>query len=205
MKKMTKKEAIQRLFSISEMCQQLLTSGQPLLATSEKKLKAIRDIAQGKEPNNDRLLIKKNQSHIVISCDASITKNPGGKAAVGVVISMPTCTRQKNLEFAKPTKATTNNEAEYDAIYMGLTTLVNLKNNPGCLVEIRSDSRIVVEQVNGKMKCNKPELIKKRDMIRELVGTLPFQVRLTWRPRNSTPELEQANYLAQDYLSVPRH
>lgn len=140
---------------------------------------------------------------IIISCDASIKENPGGPAAVGIVINNPRIA--KNLELARSTKATTNNQAEYDAVYTGLVTFVNLNNNPGMPIVIRSDSQLVIRQLKKEIQCQDKQLIKRRDLILELAGELPVPVTFEWRPRNSTTELELANHLAQDLLGVPRH
>lgn len=146
---------------------------------------------------------EQEEERVIISCDASITHNPGGNAAVGFVIENPP-TKTTSMGFSAP-KSTTNNQAEYDAVYYGLQTFVNLNNNPGKPIEIRSDSKIVISQLNGEMECHDIELEKRRNGILELVKALPVPVIFNWRPRNSTPALKQANYEAQDYLKVRRH
>lgn len=139
--------------------------------------------------------------HTIISCDASIKTNPGGPSSVGFVIRRP---NEQPMIVAKPCPATTNNQAEYDAVYEALTTLFNLVNNPG-KVEVRSDSKLVIDQLNGEMECHDKTLAKRRDAIREFVKALPVEVTFTWRPRNSTPDLETANYRAQEILGVSPH
>ena len=140
---------------------------------------------------------------IIISCDASIKTNPGGPAAIGAVIRFPDET--KPLSIAKLTNAQTNNEAEYDAIYEGLTALVNLHNRPKYPITIRSDSQLVVKQLKGEYKINLEPLKRKCLSINELAKSLPVPVKIEWRPRNSTPDLTQANFNAQDALGVKRH
>lgn len=204
-KEMEWNEAIQRLESIQELAQEALDDGRPMLNYSWDLFQKIQGIARGNDLTPfpiSKSTIKPLQ-HVIISCDASITKNPGGKVAVGVVIEFKD---EPGIDiFRLMPKSKTNNEGEYDAIYVGLTQLMTLKNNPGCEVEIRSDSKVIVDQINDKIKCNKPELIRRRDAIRELALELPVLVSFQWKPRNSTPGLERANYLAQDALGVPRH
>ena len=154
------------------------------------------------DPIADPPLVTGEAPIVIISCDASIKVNPGGPASVGVVIQTP---GRQGIEFARPTRATTNNQAEYDAVYLGLTTYVDLHNNPGCPIHVRSDSQLVIKQLNLQINCQDPTLIKKRDLIREVANEIPVPVIFEWRPRNSTPELERANYLAQDLLGVARH
>lgn len=208
---MEEDEAKQRLMAIAESIDREIDSGRPMLNYDyDFYFKLWRMAwAPDDEPNPlgyqapISMPRKQNLKHVIISCDASITENPGGKVAVGVVIQYK---NEPPVEvFRKIRNAKTNNEGEYDAIYFGLTQLMGLKNNPGCEVEVRSDSLLVVNQLNGKWECKKEELKKRRDSILELIKTLPVPVSVQWRPRNSTPALEKANYLAQDALGVSRH
>lgn len=141
----------------------------------------------------------KQEEKVIISCDASITKNPGGDAAVGFVIE---CPGSKTLKISKGTPSRTNNQAEYDAVYEALTTLFDLKNNLSYPVEVRSDSKLVIRQLNGEWQCNDKDLDRRRKIILELVNQLPVEIKFVWFPRNSTPALKLANNEAQNYLGV---
>lgn len=186
-----------RLNAIVEYIDRLLSVSSPLY------LLEIKAFATGEELTLEDTFLKKQKiDKIIISCDASIKVNPGGPSSVGVVISIP---GSKNLELAQGTPATSNNQAEYDAIYYGITSLIDLHNVPQFPIEIRSDSQLAIKQLNGDMKCNDESLQKRRDIILELVKSLPTEIKFVWRPRNSTPELKLANYLCQDYLGVARH
>lgn len=200
-------EGLERLNAISEMIDVALGSGQPMLVSTEKLLQRIQAVALGTDETLPSRHTAPPMDHIVISCDASITENPGGTVAVGAIVEWPTGhpnTVPMQIQRVMP-KSNTNNQGEYDAVYTALTSLMNLHNNPGCEIEVRSDSKLVVDQLNGKMKCNDDQLKRRRDIILELVENLPVPVRFVWRPRNSTPALTQANYLAQDVLGVSRH
>ena len=198
-------EVVQRLAAIEELCKRTLTSGRPMLNYEYDLLRQIKSIASCDDEPFQRISEMKPQplEHVIISCDASVTKNPGGQVAVGAVIEYKD---EPPVEcFRRIKKSKTNNQGEYDAIYFGLTQLFGLKHNPGCLVEVRSDSKLVVEQLNMRICCNDETLRKKRDNILELIENVPVPVRIVWRPRNSTPALTQANYLAQDALGIRRH
>lgn len=203
---MKKKEALERLQAISEMIDRYLNSGMPVLVASQDLLEKIQSIALAIEDDSD--VLKKvpvaRVNHYIISCDASIKKNPGGPSSIGVVIDSPN-PKDKRREMSQGTPAKTNNQAEIDAIYIGLTTLVNLKNRPEPKIEVRSDSQLVINLLNGDYKCHDEILKKRRNSILELVQAIPVPVEFVWRPRNSTPELELANFLAQDYLGIKRH
>lgn len=193
----------QRLSALVQMINDELENKEMLVSTQNFLCK-LRTVAEGKE---DKVKVEEPKpaqypEHVIISCDASIKNNPGGPAAVGFVIQ----DRDKKAQpFAVPTPSKTNNQAEYDAIYEGIKTFINLCNNPLSLIEIRSDSQVIVNQLNGVMVCRDPTLAKRKESILELAQALPVPVQFVWRPRNSTPELELANHLAQDLLGVPRH
>ena len=198
----TEEEANTRLESIVSLIDRQLAKDCGASITLLK----IKALASGREEEleQNKLLEIDNsgQSIITISCDASVKENPGGPASVGVVIQQP---KQRQLSIAQDSRAKTNNQAEYDAIYFGLTTLVNLSNSPRYPVEIHSDSQLVIKQLNGTNECNEEKLQRKRDLIRELVSTIPTKISFVWKPRNSTPELKLANNLAQQFLGIPLH
>jgi ribonuclease HI len=182
-----------RLVAIKELVERHLNSLAPMI---------LYDVYAQEEEWGEHQLVKKPAApKVIISCDASIKVNPGGPSAVGVVIEI----NGAKLQLSQGSVATSNNQAEYDAIYFGLTTLMTLHNNAQLTVEVRSDSQLVIRQLNGDIKCNDEKLQRKRDLILEYVKQLPVPVEFVWRPRNSTPELKLANYLAQDFLGVPRH
>jgi len=178
------------------------TEGADMFLSSKSLLEKIRCIATGEEIKMTETT-RKPLDHIIISCDASIKVNPGGPASIGVVIQVPG--KEKNLEIAQITADKTNNQAEYNAIYTGLMTLCNLNNHMNYEIEVRSDSQLAIKQIKGEIVCNDEKLANKRDAIRELAAALPMPVKWTWRPRCSTQELMEANYLCQDVLGVPRH
>lgn len=74
--------------------------------------------------------------------------------------------------------ATTNNQAEYWALIRCLGFLAAY-GDPAYDNEILSDSKLLVEQVNGFWKINEPELKKLYDMVKEF--KLPYS--LIWVPR----------------------
>jgi ribonuclease HI len=192
-----------RLRTIADEIDRYISSGVPILVDSYRFLEKIYNIATGQEDNRSQDLTEEGRvEKIVVSCDASIKKNPGGPASAAWVIQVP---GKKPVEGSQETPATTNNQAEYDAVYQGLVTLMNLVNYPQVSIEIRSDSQLVIQQLRGEMKCSDPKLERKRAVILELVQMIPAPVTFSWLPRNSTPELSRANTLAQTLLGVKPH
>lgn len=147
---------------------------------------------------------------LIISCDASIKKNPGGPASVGICIieegRQPTVT-------SRLVNATTNNQAEYDAVYEALGQLLRVQSltTNKAAVQIHSDSQLVVRQILGKWECKDSELARRRDAIidkmKEIQEDYPNipPVYIKWLPRNSTEGLKLANNAAQDELNVSNH
>jgi len=205
----TKKELQRRLNTIAEMIEERFRNKRDMLASSMNLLVSIREVAKGRELEKKPKAMQKAEelssstpNKVVISCDASIKENPGGPSSVGFVIRPQ---GDKPTVIGRPSPATSNNQAEYDAVYEALTTYFNLNNNPVCVVEVRSDSKLVIGQLNGDMKCHDKDLARRRDLILEYVKALPVPISFVWMPRNSTDDLAAANYKAQELLGVRKH
>jgi len=88
----------------------------------------------------------------IIYTDGASKRNPG-PAAVGVVI----CDKNGKVlkEYSKEIGEATNNEAEYQAVILALKKIKLLygkKKAKESEIEIRSDSQLLVSQLNGKYK-----------------------------------------------------
>jgi ribonuclease HI len=213
----------ERLRQIYNMASDYLASGKDLLVSTQRLLAdvcelsdapiteeddIVEDSLQDENPDNfsEENSEPEEMEAIIISCDASIKNNPGGPASVGFVIRFPREMNQAPIRMSKPVSSNSNNEAEYDAVYEGLVTLFNLVNRPKYPVIVRSDSKLVVNQLTGEWKINNESLKKKAENIHEFCHAVqPVPVILEWHRRNSTPDLTEANFMAQDVLGVPRH
>jgi ribonuclease HI len=87
-----------------------------------------------------------------LRADGGARGNPG-QAAIGVVIEDENGLRLRT--FHRWLGRATNNQAEYHALIDGLKAVAQW--NPDRL-EVYLDSKLVVEQVNGKWKVKEPEL-----------------------------------------------
>jgi ribonuclease HI len=145
---------------------------------------------------------------LVISCDASIKENPGGYASFGIVYRFPDLSREPLPISGALPLATTNNQAEYDCIYEALKHIE--AHGPGCntqSVEIRTDSKVAVNQLNGTWNILDEDLKRRSEIITETLAYLrtSIPIQIVWYPRNSTEDLRQANNAAQDFLGVRNH
>ena len=98
---------------------------------------------------------QKNENEIIFYCDGGSRGNPG-PAAIGVFLP------QLGKEYSKFLGKATNNEAEYQAYVFGLKKikqLIGKEKSEKSEVEIRSDSELLVNQLNGKYKIKEEKLI----------------------------------------------
>ncbi len=95
---------------------------------------------------------------VLIYTDGGARGNPG-LAGAGIYI---TDEKGKVLkEIAKPLGVQTNNYAEYDAVLTALETVKKMlgeKKAKETLVELRSDSELVIKQLNGEYQIKEETL-----------------------------------------------
>ncbi|MEK7162908.1 MAG: ribonuclease HI family protein [Patescibacteria group bacterium] len=94
---------------------------------------------------------------IIIYIDGGARNNPG-PAAIGVVIE----SADLKKEYSKFLGTATNNEAEYQAAIFALKKIKHLiggEKSEKAEIEIKSDSELLVKQVNGQYKIKEKSLI----------------------------------------------
>lgn len=92
---------------------------------------------------------------IIVCCDGGSRGNPG-PAAIGVYIP------QLEKEYSKFLGKTTNNEAEYQSAIFALKKIKHLiggEKSEKAEIEIKMDSELAVNQLNGKYKIKEQNLI----------------------------------------------
>ncbi len=90
----------------------------------------------------------------ILYIDGSVKGNPGDAGIGGVILSH----EEKVLsEFSKYIGITTNNVAEYKALIYGLGVCKKLGIER---VEIRTDSNLLINQIEGKFRIRNSKLIK---------------------------------------------
>lgn len=138
-------------------------------------------------------------TRLVVEADGGSRGNPGPAgygalvrdAATGAVLAE----RSGYLGFA------TNNVAEYSGLVAGLEAARDI--DPAASVEVRLDSRLVVEQMSGRWKINHDEM---RRLSTQAAAVLPpGQVTYTWVPRADNAAADAlANQAMDDREGVRR-
>lgn len=129
----------------------------------------------------------------VIEADGASRGNPG-HAAYGAVVRHGE-TGEVVAERAAVLGHATNNVAEYRGLIAGLTVVADI--DPQALVEVRMDSKLVVEQMSGRWQIKHPDMRTLALQAREL---LPYgNVTYTWIPRNDN---RHADALANEALDA---
>src|SRR4051794_28393441 len=115
--------------------------------------------------------------HVVVEADGGSRGNPG-PAGYGAVVR-EAATGEVLLERYASLGTTTNNVAEYSGLIAGLTAAAELK---ATRVDVRMDSKLVVEQMSGRWQIKNPGLRPLAAEAAALVGRFE-QVTFDWIPR----------------------
>ena len=109
------------------------------------------------------------------------------KIAIAYSESLATVNASKLKIYWQPIGDRTNNEAEYYALLEALELIAEkaVGKVPGNIGEalVRSDSKLVVNQVNGEWRVEDEKLIELSEKARDLIKNLG-SVRLEWVPRD---------------------
>lgn len=129
---------------------------------------------------------------LVLEADGGSRGNPG-PAAYGTVIR-DADTGEVLAEDARTLGTTTNNVAEYQGLIAGLFLVRAV--DPDAAVEVRMDSRLVVEQMAGRWRIRNADL---QPLAAEARSLLPEgQLRWTWVPREENRRADQLANAALD-------
>ena len=135
-----------------------------------------------------------NTDKLIIYTDGAARGNPG-PAAIGVVIKDTAGNTVATI--SRRLTPTTNNQAEYQAIIGGLEKAVSL----GCRqVNVKSDSELVVNQINGQFKIKNTGLRPLYQKVVQLIGRLEgFSI--SYIPREQNRQADALANKALDKLS----
>jgi len=112
---------------------------------------------------------------LVVEADGGSRGNPG-PAGYGAVVREGGTVLAERAEFLG---VCSNNVAEYSGLIAGLRAAAEI--DPTARVEVRMDSRLVVEQMSGNWKIKHADMRRLALEARDILP--PEQVRYTWIPR----------------------
>jgi probable phosphoglycerate mutase len=127
---------------------------------------------------------------VVIEADGGSRGNPG-PAAYGAVLKRAD-TGEVIAEIGETIGIATNNVAEYRGLIAGLTLAA--EHAPDASIEVRMDSKLVVEQMSGNWKVKHPSM---RPLAIEANRLAPIGTTFTWVPREQN---KHADRLANEAL-----
>jgi probable phosphoglycerate mutase len=138
-------------------------------------------------------------TRLVVEADGGSRGNPG-PAGYGAVVR-DADTGRVLAERAAGIGRATNNVAEYGGLVAGLQAALAL--DPTASVEVRMDSKLVVEQMSGRWKIKHPDMqalaLQARQLARQFGG-----VRFTWVPRAQNGAADALANSAMDGRPVHR-
>ncbi|MGW6694876.1 bifunctional RNase H/acid phosphatase [Rhodococcus sp. NPDC054953] len=137
-----------------------------------------------------------SSARVIVEADGGSRGNPG-PAGYGAVVFDAGHDRVL-AERAEDIGVATNNVAEYRGLIAGLTAAAALDAH---LVDVRMDSKLVVEQMSGRWKVKHPDMIPLARRARELAGGFDA-VTYTWIPRAENAHADRLANLAMDGTAV---
>ena len=122
---------------------------------------------------------------LVVEADGGSRGNPGPAAYGSLVRDAESgellATRAQFIGVAS------NNVAEYGGLVAGLELAVGI--DPEASIEVRMDSKLVVEQMSGRWKIKHADMQRLAGEARSIVA--PAQVRYTWMPRERNKDADR--------------
>ncbi|WP_431773276.1 bifunctional RNase H/acid phosphatase [Streptomyces cucumeris] len=129
---------------------------------------------------------------VIVEADGGSRGNPG-PAGYGAVVLDPG-TGEPLAEAAEYIGTATNNVAEYKGLIAGLRAAHAL--DPEARVQVRMDSKLVVEQMSGRWKIKHPDM---RPLAAEAASVFPSgQVTYEWIPRERNKHADRLANEAMD-------
>jgi ribonuclease H / adenosylcobalamin/alpha-ribazole phosphatase len=130
---------------------------------------------------------------LVVEADGGSRGNPG-PAGYGALVRDP-ATGQVLAEAWESLGTATNNVAEYSGLVAGLRAAAELA--PGADVEVRMDSKLVVEQMSGRWQIKDPNLRSLAGSAQDVARQLG-RVTYTWVPRARNADADRLANQAMD-------
>src|SRR3954467_9943499 len=135
----------------------------------------------------------------IVEADGGSRGNPG-PAGYGAVV-LDAVTGEPLAEVAEYIGTATNNVAEYKGLIAGLRAAHAL--DPEADVQVRMDSKLVVEQMSGRWKIKHPDMRQLALRAQQIARRLG-SVRYTWVPRAQNSAADALANSAMDGKPVHR-
>ena len=139
----------------------------------------------------------RSDRRLVVEADGGSRGNPG-PAAYGALVRDAE-TGETLMSEGLVIGRATNNVAEYRGLIAGLQMARQV--DPGAAVEVRMDSKLVIEQMAGRWKIKHPSMLP---LAKEASALRPLAVTWTWVPREENKRADALVNLALDGTPVPR-
>jgi len=130
---------------------------------------------------------------LIVAADGGSRGNPG-PAGYGAVV-LDAATGEVLAELRESIGRATNNVAEYCGLLAGLREAARIA--PGAAVQVRMDSRLVVEQMSGRWKIKHPALLPLAEAARAAAASLG-PVTYSWVPRERNAHADRLANEAMD-------
>src|SRR5258707_14443569 len=119
-------------------------------------------------------------THVIVEADGGSRGNPG-PAAYGALVR-DAATGQVIAQAGASIGVATNNVAEYSGLISGLE--LAREYAPNASIEVRMDSKLVIEQMAGRWKIKHPDM---KPLAMKAQSLAPFGTEWTWVPRLDNP------------------
>ncbi|ADB31663.1 Phosphoglycerate mutase [Kribbella flavida DSM 17836] len=134
--------------------------------------------------------------HVIVEADGGSRGNPG-PAAYGALVRDPQ-TGEVIAQAGVTIGIATNNVAEYSGLIAGLELAAEYA--PDASIEVRMDSKLVVEQMAGRWKVKHPDM---KPLAMKAQSLAPFGTEWTWVPRAQNAAADALANMALDGKPVP--
>jgi len=136
------------------------------------------------------------RAHVIVEADGGSRGNPG-PAAYGALVR-DAATGEVLAQVAETLGVTTNNVAEYSGLIAGLELAAEVA--PEASIEVRMDSKLVIEQMAGRWKIKHPDM---RPLAIRAQSLAPLGTEWTWVPRGQNAAADALANMALDGKPIP--
>lgn len=134
-------------------------------------------------------------------------KNPGGHMGWGMAVVEADLALESESGYQEPGPTTSNNVAEYLGVCMALRRAIAAARVGECEITIRGDSKLVIEQLNGRWRAHDGHYMQAMRDAKALLDelrSLCASVTLDWQPGSANVHADKASRAELDRRGVQR-